>query len=1400
MTADLGFAHEVNDSFAQTPAQHHPHRWRLSRAGFVNVWHYLENTFDLSGGRLILRGTNGSGKSRALEMLLPFLLDADRRNMGTGPAVRMEDLMKVGAVEQGGNRLGYSWLELRRDLDPVDSEPLSTESPYLTVGALIRFSASTKEAKVSYFCTPLRVGEDLTLLAPDRRPLSRQDLAKLVGEDRVTDGAEKHRERVRAEVFGLTGELGKDRFDGLMKLLHTLRSPDVGNRIDEGRLPAILSDALPPLSEDALSEAGQQLDGLTSAREDQERLDAARERVHSFLEIYRRYVSGILTGSLEQARNSAGQVLLAQVEADRIADEARSLDGRMTDSQQRHDDLIRTTAQLAATLQGLKDSEAYAGVFELAQLADNVDTCAVAAGNALGTAVEVRLAESSKSNDADAIAGDAEESAAAVSGAIRSARALLREIGLTEHALPATVDVHREPAPEQPELVQTSLAGGPERLIRPAPDVVTVTPSDLPGLAAVVVAAHDAARSRSAQARNRADDARSLEKEHSAVEVANTYAEDALGRADDDAQIADVAREARDDAALDLVDRWRHWTADPVTIDLLGVSDWTDHQQLRVVLADRTALCGDVVDDMISLPDLDRAADDAAAAARDRLAGKLTHLADADAAGDEQIRALTDEQSDLQAAHDPDPQLPFWISASDGVQLWRCLEFTSTVSSQDQAGIEAALLSSGMLTATVDQDSSLTAASGQLLLSANGAHVPSPLTAVLAPDPAGPLSVETVRSILERVALDDRSAHTWIGRDGSWGIGPLRGRHCIPAAQHIGAAARAAARALRLSQIDTELEALRLAAESRRAERSRIERGQAELREKVRSAPRSAPLAAARTRARSATDQARKSDDAARLARTRADELSREWSAHDRQHRTACAHFGLPTDESSLRNLSRSADDAAARCGTIGEGIGALLSQLGRHQSAVAAMADIVDRRRAAESAAAESWDVWHSEKTRLAVLKEKVGAAAVQIQEEVAAAEAAIKANRRAVQEETAQLRRLVGEAATAAANAANATAQVTDRQQELAARITSAVDQLAQPGVVDAGFSTDPGPVFPDPSPSGVTAEAGRLLTALRRGKADENALLRAQQSFEQAISSTYDVSPTVSAGIRLFELINAEGRRPLAQAAVEIARDCERGRAALTDREQKIFTDFVLGEVGEELRRRLGQAKVLVTAMNTSLTSIQTSHGIGVRLTWKLSDDAGGDISRMKELFSIAAPVRTSAQDAELTSLLSARVAAESLNDPTSGYASHLRNALDYRAWHAVEVIITGPDKGQERRISRRAKLSQGETRFVSYVTLFAATDAYLSSLGDTEMSLRLLLLDDAFAKVDEPTIAELLGLLVRLDVDFVMTGHDLWGTVPQVPALDVYEICREGASSAAAAHIHWDGRNRHFLRAT
>jgi hypothetical protein len=283
-----------------------------------------------------------------------------------------------------------------------------------------------------------------------------------------------------------------------------------------------------------------------------------------------------------------------------------------------------------------------------------------------------------------------------------------------------------------------------------------------------------------------------------------------------------------------------------------------------------------------------------------------------------------------------------------------------------------------------------------------------------------------------------------------------------------------------------------------------------------------------------------------------------------------------------------------------------------------------------------------------------------------------------------------------------------------------------------------------------------------------------------------------------VLVVEVAGAGDERTLAGAARTLAARVQSGRSALTDREREVFTRFVLGGVAEELRRRVNQAGQLIGAMNTSLKGIWTSNGIGVRLGWGLRDEHAA-LGRILELVATSDAVRSEAQNAELTELLRHRVEEFHSADPSSGYAAHLAAALDYRQWHEVNVTILGPEEGQQRRLSRRAKLSQGETRFVSYVTLFAAADGYLTSLGDDGRALRLILLDDAFAKVDESTVAELMGLLVALDLDFVMTGHALWGCFPQVPRLDVYEVRRSNGSSAVTTHVHWDGHSRH-LRST
>ena len=51
-------------------------RWQPLRLGLVELFHYDSEEFWFRDGHLLLRGNNGTGKSKVLSLTLPFLLDA----------------------------------------------------------------------------------------------------------------------------------------------------------------------------------------------------------------------------------------------------------------------------------------------------------------------------------------------------------------------------------------------------------------------------------------------------------------------------------------------------------------------------------------------------------------------------------------------------------------------------------------------------------------------------------------------------------------------------------------------------------------------------------------------------------------------------------------------------------------------------------------------------------------------------------------------------------------------------------------------------------------------------------------------------------------------------------------------------------------------------------------------------------------------------------------------------------------------------------------------------------------------------------------------------------------------------------------------------------------------------
>ena len=89
-------------------------RYEPARAGVINMWDYRDEEFSFAGGWLVLRGPNGSGKTKALEVLFPFVLDGRIDTKRLNPFAAEDRTMKSNLLYRGmDNAVGYVWLEFR---------------------------------------------------------------------------------------------------------------------------------------------------------------------------------------------------------------------------------------------------------------------------------------------------------------------------------------------------------------------------------------------------------------------------------------------------------------------------------------------------------------------------------------------------------------------------------------------------------------------------------------------------------------------------------------------------------------------------------------------------------------------------------------------------------------------------------------------------------------------------------------------------------------------------------------------------------------------------------------------------------------------------------------------------------------------------------------------------------------------------------------------------------------------------------------------------------------------------------------------------------------------------------------------------------------------------------------
>ncbi|QBI55995.1 TIGR02680 family protein [Streptomonospora litoralis] len=1505
-----------------------PGRYRLNRAGIQNVWHYDDHVFDFADGRLLLRGRNGAGKSKALEMLLPFLLDGDARRLDTtgssrtslrwlllegrgggstggrtpsagagaqeheGPggdgAAALDDPLADpaaetasapdGAAEDDGPTatLGYLWVEFTRAETAAATAQGTAEAETpgprrITLGAAVTASPGS-DARSVFFITERELGTDLRLVS-DGRPMPVDRLRTEVGPQNCYDTPVNYRARVMRELFGIDDPV---RYRNLIHLLYRLRRPTIGERLEAGELVSVLAEALPPMDETVLDEMARNITDLEQARARLEALRAAREQVGDFLADYRGYLHRTLRIQAGQVREQVDAHRRRDAEVDRLTGELEELVTAESAVQEERDRLRRTrdtAASDTATLSKSGDAPDAASDFEQ-QARDAAVSAYIRAAEAASGAAGYAISNEEQAKhrigadiaaierSLDSLGGLHEQLCATA----RAAGADPAGLGQVPHPVPTTL------APRE-SVTRVNLEGLEQAVERDPVSGVDVADlrNRLAELHDLFTSADAAAAEREeavADLLDRAGERQDAEQRQAALTGEAEAADAALERAREREQTAiDAVRSA----SADYTERVRGWCA--------RLRENAPDADLGAQLAELESLVELPLEDRLRVLDADvpeRVARHAHGVV-DPLLRELRTRRDTAVGEERELSTELDELSERRGAASGHiaPERPVWATAgrdeAAGAPFYLAVDFASGLSSDEEAGLEAALEACGVLSGWIAADGSLTDGMTRDLLLAPGRPVKGrSLREVLAPadDLPGGITAGAVSALLDSIGLlpppgeeEPEPRHrrdspppvaSAVSLDGRWRLGAASGAHSKSGAEYIGKEARAETSDRHLANIDRRIaiaEALLAEAGERRGD---IERQHASLVETDRALPDPSGVLAAWSaldNARAWLAQTQRAHNAARdeLARARETTLDRRSALSEPAER-----HGLPTGADDLAAtrtaLQRLRAELAAGHRDL-ESLAVLLEDYRGHTAAwedarsgrilaedsrTAAISDMITVRREIELTDRARTAAPEQISTAVDQVRERMDEAAARLPEVEREAQRArddrVAAETRldtAVLERAEQARRALGAGDVLRAmltrdddgGGADAALLAAAGLERLAAHLapsaapagTRATGEDTSPEEgTDAADSADPQEADHDLLAERVAA-LDALLSALESGldapaesELDDSGILRRREELHSLLSAGDAIGAwtelTEPAGVKRLTVHGDDGSHDITAYAGHLDEAVAAAEEAALLREEEAFERHLLGELAGHLRQQIEEARALISTMNDVLGDITTSQGLGVRLDWQLAPDADEDIQAVVPLLARPPEQRTRVESTRLRDALRRCIEAIRRLDPTATGGAQLRAALDYRSWFAFTVYVTDaahPDR--ERRLSHRTALSQGEQRVVAYLVLFAAAAAQFGSLAaQAPAAPRLILLDDAFAKVDEPTHGRLLGLLVELDLDFVLTSERVWGCFASVPSLHIYECLRDPAvPGIATLHFTWDGSRRRLV---
>jgi hypothetical protein len=374
-------------------------------------------------------------------------------------------------------------------------------------------------------------------------------------------------------------------------------------------------------------------------------------------------------------------------------------------------------------------------------------------------------------------------------------------------------------------------------------------------------------------------------------------------------------------------------------------------------------------------------------------------------------------------------------------------------------------------------------------------------------------------------------------------------------------------------------------------------------------------------------------------------------------------------------------------------------------------------------------------------------------------------------------------------------------DGQREARRVEAEGLRRLAATGVVEAALPDLELPNLDEPWAPDPTVRLARRMDAELAAVDDSDAAWeRLQATIPNALTELQGIlsgqGASADSELREEALVVTVRYRSLATTPHRLvgvldAEVAERERI-LDAREQEILENHLVSEVASQLSTLIHAAERRVDAVNAELAGRPTSAGMVLRLVWEPDADRGpaGLREARARLLRQAVEMWSPSDREAVGTFLKGEIDRVRAEEVGGTWFDHLSRAFDYRRWHRFAIKRQQPD-GSWR--SATGPASGGERVLAVTLPLFAAASGHYSSAAAT--APRLVLLDEAFAGVDDAARRQCMGLLATFDLDFVMTSEREWGCYPEVPGLAIAHLVRrDGIEAVHVSRWEWDGHTR------